>query len=69
MKANFTDLGTDRDATGGDHDIRQQCSTRSMHQDGIREGATFSNRRVVGTGSVPQEGASVGVSGHVVELD
>ena len=47
IEANFTDLGTDRDAIGGDHCIRQQCSTRNMHQDRIREGATSFNQRVV----------------------
>ena len=45
-----------------DHCIRQQCGTRKMHQDGIREGATSFNQRVVSTGSVPL------VGGHVVEL-
>ena len=68
IKANLTDLGTDRDATGGDHCIRQQCSRRKMHQDGIWEGVTPFNQRVVGAGSVPQEGVPVGVGGHVVEL-
>ena len=63
-----TDLGTDRDATGGDHCIRQQCSTRKMDQDRIREGATPFDQRVVDTGSVSQGGVPVGVGGHVVEL-
>ena len=32
VKANLTDLGADRDATEGDHCIRQQCSTRNLHE-------------------------------------
>ena len=28
IEANFTDLGTDRDAVGGDHCIRQQCGAK-----------------------------------------
>ena len=66
--ANLTDHGADRDATGGDHCIRQQCSTRNVHQDGIWEGATSCNQRVVNARSVSQEGLPVGAGGHVVEL-
>ena len=66
--ANLTDLGANRDATGGDHCIRQQCSTRNLHENRVGEGATFFDQRVVGVGSVSQEGVPVGVGGHVVEL-
>ena len=48
--------------------IRQQCSTRNMHQDGIREGATSFNLRVVDTRIVSQERVPVGVGRHVAEL-
>ena len=68
IEANLTDLGTDRDATGGGHCIGQQCSTRNVHHDRVREGATLVNQRVVDTGSVPQERIPIGASGHVVEL-
>ena len=61
IEANFADLGTDRHAIGGDHRIRQQCSTRNMHQDGIREGATSFDQRVVDTGIVSQERVPAGV--------
>ena len=68
VEANLTDLGTDRDAIGGDQCIRQQCGTRNMHQDRIREGATSFNERVVDTRIVSQERVSVGVGRHVAEL-
>ena len=68
IEANLTDLGTDRDAIGGDHCIRQQCSPRNMHQDGIREGETSFNQRVVDTRIVSQERVPVGVGRHVAEL-
>ena len=68
IEANLTDLGADRNATGGDHCIGQQCSTRNVHQDRVQEGAKLVNQRVVDTGSVPQERIPGGASGHVVEL-
>ena len=68
IKANLTDLGTDRDAIVGDHCIRQQCSTRNMHPDRIREDATSFNQRVVDTRIVSQERVPVGVGRHVAEL-
>ena len=68
IEANLTDLWTDRVAIGGDHCIRQQCGTRNMHQDRIREGATFCNQRVVDTEVVSQERVPVGVGWHVAEL-
>ena len=46
QKANFTDLGADREAIRGDHCIRQQCGTRHVYKDRIRESATFFNQRV-----------------------
>ena len=45
----------------GDHCIRQQCCTRNMHQDRIREGATSFNQRIVDTRIVSQERVPVGV--------
>ena len=68
MEANLADLGTGRDAIGGDHCIRQQCSTRNVHQDGIQEGAKSFNQRVVNTRIVSQERVPVGVGRHVAEL-
>ena len=68
IEANITDLGTDLDAIGGDPCIRQQCSTRNMHQDGIQESATSFNERVVDTRIVSQERAPVGVGRHAAEL-
>ena len=68
VEANLTDPGTDRDAIGGDPCIRQQCRARNIHQDGIREGTTSFNQRVVDTRIVSQERVPVGVGRHIAEL-
>ena len=57
-----------RNASGGDHCIRRQCSTRNLHENGMRKGAALFSQRVVDTGSASQEGVPVGVGGHIVEL-
>ena len=68
FKANFTDLGADRNESGGDHCIKQQCSTWNLYENGFGKGATTFNQRVVDTRIVSQERVPVGVGGHVVEL-
>ena len=66
-KANLSGFGTDRSASGGDHCIRQQCSTRNLHENGKGKGATPFDQRVVDTRVVSQERVPVGVGGHVAE--
>ena len=67
IEANLTDLGTDRDATGGDHCIRQQCSMRNMLQDGIREKCdTFRSKSCGHRKRIAR--SSFGVGGHVAKL-
>ena len=61
IEANLKDFGADRDGTGGG--IRQQCSTRNLHENRFGKGVALVDQRVVDTGSVSHERVPVGVDG------
>ena len=68
-KANLTDLGADRNEGGGDKCIRQQCSTRNLHENRLGKGAdTFQSKSCGNRKRIAKKGVPVGVGGHVVEL-